>query len=256
MMLKTQRHKCILEILEKNEVMSVADLSEELNSSMMTIRRDLDYLEQKGIIRKIHGGAILIKNDTNQPTFRERIDEFSDEKISIGIEAAKLVKKGSIVFFDAGTTPLAVVEHIPDDIEFTAITTGLMTALALCNKPNISVINIGGNIHCTSYSSVNHISVDMIKNFNADIAFISTKAFSLPQGTFESYLPLIEIKKAMVSVARKTVLLADHSKFENKSLCLSIPVSNIHMIITDNKTSKNIVSEILKMGKEVVVANI
>jgi len=121
-------------------------------------------------------------------------------------------------FFDAGTTPLAIIEHIPDNLEFTAITTGLMTAIALCNKPYIHVINIGGNINCSSYSSTNHISVETIKKFNADMAFISTKAVILPQGTFESYLPLIEIKQALVSVSNYIVLLADHSKFETKSL--------------------------------------
>lgn len=253
-MLKTQRQKNLMDLLVTNEVMSVSDLSEKLNTSMMTIRRDLDYLEQKGIIRKVHGGAVLVKSESAQPTFHERIDEFADLKQSIGREVAKLIKEGSIVFFDAGTTPLAVVDYIPDDLEFTAITTGLITAVALCNKPKVNVINIGGNIHGSSYSSTNHLAVEMIKNFNADMAFISTKAFSLQQGSFESLLPLIEVKKSMVSVSRKVVLLADRSKFETKSLCLSIPIENIDLIITDSSTPANLIDGIKEIGKEVIIA--
>ena len=252
-MLKTQRQKNLVDLILSNEVMSVADLSERLNTSMMTIRRDLDFLEQKGIIKKIHGGAVLIKNESNQPTFHERIDEYSDLKQRIGKEAVKLIKEGSVVFFDAGTTTLAAVDNLPEDLEFTAITTGLMTAVALCRKPKVNIVSIGGNIHCSSYSSTNHIAVDMIKSFNADMAFISTKAFSLPQGTYESLLQLIEVKRAIVSVSKKVVLLADHSKFESKSLSLSVPTKNINMIITDNLAPVKIIDEIKKTGIEMIV---
>lgn len=252
-MLKTQRQKNLLDLLSANELMTIVDLSEKLNSSKMTILRDLGYLEQKGIIKKIHGGAMLLKQDNSQPSFLERIDEFNDEKLRIGKAAAGLIKEGSIIFFDAGTTPLTVVEHIPDDLEFTAVTTGLMTAIALCNKPKVNVVNIGGNIHHTSYSSINYISVDLIKRFNADMAFISTKAISLPQGTFESQIPLIEVKRAIVSVSNKVILLADHSKFESKSLCLSIPIDDIHTIITDNATPETVLASLRKSGKDVIV---
>lgn len=252
-MLKTQRQTNLIDLLTASEVMTIADLSEKLNSSMMTIRRDVEYLEQKGMVKKVHGGAILLKRDKSQPSFQERIDEFGDEKLRIGKAAAGLIKKGSIVFFDAGTTSLAVVEHIPNDLEFTAITTGLMTAIALCDKPNVNVVNIGGNIHHTSYSSINHISIELIKRFNADMAFISTKAFYLPQGAFEAQLPLIEVKRAIISVSNKVILLADHSKFESKSLCLSVSIEEIHAVITDNATPESILNSLRKLGKDVVV---
>ena len=253
-MIKKQRQQKLLELMQSNEIMTISDLSKKLNISRMTICRDIDDLEQTGAMKKIHGGAVLLKRDNSQPTFQERVVEFCEEKMKIGKEAVKLIKPGSFVFFDAGTTPLAMIEHIPDNLEFTAITTGLMTAVALCGKPNISVIIIGGNVHHTSYSSVNYLSVEMIKKFNADMAFISTKAFSLPEGTSEAQMPLIEIERSIVSVSKKVVLVADHSKFETKSLCLSIPIHSIHTVITDKLTSAAILEELVKMGKEVIVA--
>jgi len=233
--------------------MSVAELSERLNTSMMTIRRDLEDLEKEGIVKKVHGGAVLLKHDKEQPTFQERIIEYSSEKQRIGREAAKLVTQDSIIFFDSGTTPLAVIDNISDELEFTAITSGLMTAVALCNKPKVNVVSIGGEVHCSSYTSVNHLAVEMINRFHADIAFISTKAFSVPGGTYEPLLPLIEVKKAIVEVSKKVVLVADHSKFDNKSLCLSIPMQDIDLIITDDKTPGHIVTEIKNLGKEIIV---
>lgn len=252
-MIKTQRQQSLLDLLKMNNAMSVSELAKKLGMSMMTIRRDLEYFEQNGIIEKVHGGAVLLKNDNEQPSFQERVVEYSVEKYKIGKEAAKLIKKGDIVVFDSGTTPLAIIENIPDNLEFTAITTGLITAIDLCNKPKVNVVSIGGNVHSSSFTSINYLAVDMIKRFNADMAFISTKAFSMPGGTYESLLPLIEIKRAIVSVSKKVILVADHSKFENKSLSLSIPLENIHTIITDDKTPEFVVKDLENVGKEIIV---
>ena len=221
---------------------------------MMTIRRDLDFLEKNGIVKRYHGGVTIAKSDTTQPSFYERIVEFSNEKYTIGTEAAKLIQNGSIVFFDAGTTPLAAVEHIPDDIEFTAVTTGLLTAVALCNKPRANVVNVGGTIHHSSYSCINQRSVDIIKEFHADLAFISTKSICLPDGTYEAQLPLIEIKQAIVESSDRVVLLVDNSKFDNKSMCRAISMEQIDTVITDNKTPPEYIEQMEKSGTQVIIA--
>ena len=247
---KAQRQRILVDLLSENDIMSITDLSVQLNSSVMTIRRDLEYLETKGIVKKMHGAALLVRPETGQPSFYERIEEFDEEKSRIGITAAKMIDSGSIAFFDAGTTPLAIIEHIPDDVKFTAITPGLMTAVALCNKPNVDVIMIGGSVHQSSYSSVNYHAVENIKRFNADIAFISTKAISIPEGAFEAHLPLIEVKRSLVDASTKTVLLADRSKFEARSLCLSISLKDIDLIITDDKLPEKMIEALKEEGKE------
>lgn len=251
-MLKNERQEQLLRILTKKQTMSVSDLSEALNTSMMTIRRDLNSLEQKGLIKRVHGGVFLQRKDNNQPSFHERLDEFSDAKNKIGKKAAEYIKNGDIVFFDAGTTTLAIVEHIPDDLEFTAITSGLLTAVALSNKPNINVITIGGNVHKSSYSSINYLAVEAIKRFNGNSAFISTKAFNFPEGAFEAQLPLIEVKTTMVEMSETVYLLADHSKFNTKSLCHSVNLSSIDVIITDNLEQPEIEQQIADSGIKLI----
>jgi len=220
---------------------------------MMTIRRDLDILEKNGLVRKMHGSAVLVTNENSQPTYLERVSEYRDEKNRIGKAAADLIKAGSIVLFDAGTTPLAIIQYIPADRNFTAITTGLMTAVALCGKTAANVICIGGNVHPSSVSTINYFAIDMLNNFHADIAFISTKSVSLPDGLFETQLPLIEIKKKMVAVSDKVILLADHRKFNSKALCLSIPLQDIDMIISDVMIPESAIEQLKNLKKEFIL---
>lgn len=254
--IKNERQEKLVQLLEKENTMKVSDLSGRLNSSMMTIRRDLDFLEENGIVKRYHGGAVLAKRDTEQPSFFERVVEFSDEKRAIGAEAAKLIQPGSIVFFDAGTTPLSVVEHLPDDLEFTAITTGLLTAVSLCQKPKINVVTIGGNIHRSSFSSVSYKAVELIRQLHADMAFISTKAILLPSGTYEAHLPLIEIKKSIVDVSDRVVLLASSDKFRSKSMCKAIPLEKIDLIITDDGLKKNYIEALDEQKKKVIYCHV
>ena len=256
MVARNQRQEKLIDILSRESSMMVSDLSEKLNSSEMTIRRDLDYLEERGIVKRFHGGAALARIEQGQPSFYERYDEFNQEKSAIGREAANLVTKGCVVFFDAGTTPLAVIEHIPDYLEFTAITTGLLTAVSLCNNPYVNVVNIGGNIHHSSYSSVSHISVELIKRFHADIAFISTKAVCLPDGIFEAQLALIEIKQAIVNSSDRVVLVADNSKFYSRSMCKAISIEQIDLVITDDKLEDRCVEELKNLNKDYILAKV
>lgn len=253
-MLKSLRHKNIMELLASRGAVSISEMANSLGASMMTIRRDIDALEKSGLVRKMHGSAVLVGNETSQPSYHQRVTEFQEEKDRIGKAAAAMIKRGAIVLFDAGTTPLAVVQHIPQDLEFTAITTGLMTAAALCSRTSANVICIGGNIHQTSYSAVNYLAKEMLARFHADIAFISTKSVSLPDGLFETQLPLIEIKKAIVAASDKVVLLADHSKFSSKALCLSVPIEDINLIITDDKVPEIALEHLKAKNTEVQIA--
>ena len=252
-MLKDVRQKHIVELLTAQGALSIAELAVRLDASMMTIRRDLDALEQEGLVKKMHGGAVLVSGDNGQPSYHERSAERQEEKSRIGKAAAGLIKPGAVVLFDAGTTPLAVVGHIPPDLEFTAITTGLMTAAELCSSTSAAVICVGGNIHPSSYSAINYLAIDMLSRFHADIAFISTKSVLVPDGLFETQLPLIEVKRKMVSISDRAVLLADHSKFTAKAMCLSVPMKDVHTLITDDKLPADVRERLAAMGTELVV---
>lgn len=96
---------------------------------------------------------------------------------------------------------------------------------------------------------------EMIGRFHANLAFISTKSVSLPEGPFEIQLPLIEAKRAIVAVSDKVVLLADHSMFSTKAMSLSVPVRDIDLIITDDQTPAGALTRLRELNKEYIIAN-
>ena len=252
-MAKSERQKKLMELLRQNERMEVSDLAQILNCSMMTIRRDLEFLEKEGAVKKIHGGVINLKNDYLQSSFYDRIKECSVEKTLIGQAAVKLIHNDDIVFFDASTTALTAVDNIPNSLSFTAITSGLMTAVHLSSKPYVNVITIGGDLDKPTLSSVNFLANKQIDLFQADLFILSTNSISYPEGIYENYLPLIELKKSFAARAKKTILLADYRKFNRTSLSLSLELQELSTIITDKKAPSSIIANIKTRGVEVII---
>ena len=250
-MLKSQRQSEILRLLEKNGTMLTSDLAEILNCSMMTIRRDVEEMEADFKVRKVHGGVELSIEDDAQPSFSKRIIQSPQEKHSIAMEAIKHIQQGSTVFFDSGTTPLYIAKALPVSFSFTAITNSIMTAAELCSKPNVTVIMIGGELHHSSYSAVNNIAIELAGKFKTDLAIISTKSILIPDGLYEATLSLIEIKRTFVKCANKVLLVADHTKFTETAMCLSIPLEEIDYLITDTGTPQDILEKLQKYGIQV-----
>ncbi|KUJ27316.1 hypothetical protein AR437_10020 [Christensenella hongkongensis] len=252
-MIKVQRHNEILKLLEQQDAMQISALAELLQCSMMTVHRDIEELEQQSLVRKVHGGVVLQRNDDLQPSFNRRVVQNTEEKRRIAAEALKMIEPGSSVFFDAGTTPLYLTKIIPANLAFTAITNSLQTAVELAGKPNITVIILAGEIHHSSYSAVNNLAIESASKFHTDLAIISTKSISLPGGIYETSLPLIEIKNAMVRNTKKVVLLADHSKFNESAMCLAVGFEDIDVVITDTGTPEDKVKKLRELGVEVKV---
>ena len=254
-MLKRERQDYLLSLLKAEGVIRISELVPKVASSMMTIRRDLDEMETRGLLTRIHGGAVLSKEtnkDSLQPSFQQRIEEHIKEKKHIARLAARMVQNGDILYIDGGTTPYVMLDYIDPDICFTVITTALMTATKASSYNNANVICIGGSIHKSSYSSTGTLAIENIEKFHANKAFISTKAFALPLGCYEADMNLIETKKAIVRSADKVILLADFTKFSGKSLCPSVTLSSINTVVTDPAADPAILKNIADMGVEVV----
>lgn len=233
-MLKAQRQERMRGLLEKHSTMTVSSLAELLQCTMMTVRRDIDEMEKQGLVQKVHGGVVLNKANEMQPSYMLRVNQNIEEKQRIGAEGAKWIQDGKCVFFDGGTTPYYVAKSLPASLSFTAISNSLTTAKELCFLPNVNVIMLGGELYKTAFSTNNSIAVEIASRFRADLAFISTRSIVLPDGIFESALSLIEIKQKIVQCSNRVILVADHTKFLDTALCLSVPLSDIDHIITDS----------------------
>lgn len=251
--MKKERHAKIIEILENQMICTPKELALLLNCSEMTIRRDLNELEHLDLIRRKHGCAFLLKS--SRPTyFHEQMDEHQYEKEAIAKAALSFVHPYSVICIDSGTTAHTVARFLPDNIPLSVITSNLMTAIELSNRENIQVCLTGGMMYHRT-RSIMIDSPESLTRHTADIAFISARAFRIPGGAFEHTYPLVETKKTLVSIAKKTVLLIDHTKCEHTSLCNSIPLQQIDVIITDNKAPVEIIQKAVGLKKEVIVVD-
>ncbi len=251
--MKKERHAKIIELLENQMVCTPSELADNLKCSEMTIRRDLTQLEKINLVRRKHGCAFLVK-DAKPNFFHEQMDEQQYEKDAIAKAAVRFIRPYSVICIDSGTTAHTICRHLPDNMPMSVITSNLMTAIELANKENIQTYVIGGMLYHRARSLMIE-STDMLAQHPADIAFISSRAFRIPGGAFEHTYPLVETKKALTSIAKKVVLLIDHTKCEHVSLCNSIPLNQIDTIITDNKTSPEIIKKAVGLKKEVIIVN-
>ena len=211
-MIVEERLSLIREILKKEETVSNARLLEKLDISESTLRRDLDYLQEKGEIRRVHGGATLNKllEETN---FKFNETTNIKSKRIIGKKASKLIEDGSHVFLDAGTTIYSLIENL-EDKNVIEVTNGLMH-LEKLNNFSIPTVVLGGNIKQSTFITYGEQTINEINNLNFDLAFIG--ANGICDNTYSTAdINEALIKKAAISKANRAYVLADSSKFGKK----------------------------------------
>lgn len=233
-MLAAKRRARILQYLRTESFASLADLAEQLDMSVSTIRRDVEYLDQTGHLVRTRGGAML---DPGMAELREVEAEISVEleapaKRAIGRAAAAMIAPGSSVIFDSGTTTAAVARAaIAEGREFSAFTNDLVIADLLA-QANYTVEMPGGTVRPGSSTLIGAACVGAIARLRPDIAFIGAHAVC-PEGMSDSTTELAEVKAAILSAGRKTMLVADATKFDSRSYCLFGGLDRLHRVFSD-----------------------
>lgn len=253
-MLQEERHRQILEQLEENNIVRISQLSERLGVTKQTIRRDLSELEKTGLIKKVHGGALL--NKTNiEPSYSTRISTNVTEKEIIADIAADLVEDGDAIFLDIGTTTLMMAEKLKERKNLTIITNFLLIAIELANTPGVKVILSGGELRGEEFSLSGPISNKSVKDIFIDKAFIGVGGLSLDSGFTDYHLGESEFRRIMIKHSKKSYALADHSKMEIIAIYKTADIHEIDTLITDNKTPKYLIEKLNEKGMEVIISN-
>ena len=249
--MKKKKHSQIIELLENKNVMSIRELAEKLDCTEMTVRRNLDELQEMNFVKRERGYATLLS--LAKPTeYMEQSSEHAPEKRAIALAAREFIREGSVVCLDSGTTTQQLVLSLPKELSLSLITPSLEAAIALAEHQNIQVMLPGGQMHHRNHSILIENPEEM-KRFSADIAFLSCRAFRIPGGAFEHSQTLTATKKALAAIAAKRILLLDHSKWGVSSLCSSVRLEDIDVIITDSGAPSDAVEEARARGIEVVV---
>ncbi|ASS89636.1 DeoR/GlpR family DNA-binding transcription regulator [Aeribacillus pallidus] len=252
-MLQEERHRRIIEELERNDIVRISQLSERLGVTRQTIRRDLSELEKTGLIKKVHGGALLNKRNL-EPSYSDRLSTNVEEKELIAKNAAELVEDGDAIFLDVGTTTLMMAKQLKEKKNLTVITNFLLIAMELANAPEVKVILSGGELRGEEFSLSGPISIRSVKNIYIDKAFVGVGGLSLESGFTDYHLNESEFRRMMIEHAKKTYALADHSKMDIVAIYKSADLHEIDVLITDGKTPGSIINKLKEKGMEVIVS--
>lgn len=250
-MFAEERYKLIMELLKKHQRVKVNTLTEELGVSESTIRRDLQELEEQGLLKRTHGGAVLVGKLSFEPTMGEKAEFMQEEKRQIGILAASLIKDNETIFLDAGTTTLKIAEFI-NAKNVTILTNSLPIALELAQKSDINLILAGGQLRWQTHALVGPVTEEFIRNFRVDKAFIGVNGISVEEGITTPNIVEAYTKKAMIEIAKEVIVVADHSKFEKSYFTTIATMEKIDLLITDDKTPQELIEKFIEAGVGVI----
>lgn len=252
-MLAIERRSEIMNIIKRDRSVRVNKLSEKFEVTEETIRRDLDKLDKEGKLKKTYGGAVLEDYVSEESSFSDRLKVNMEEKKLIATYANHLIEDGETIFIDMSTTALEVAKNVDSAKNFTVITNSLNALIELSQRPNINLITIGGIFNESTLSMEGPMTNKFINQYYADKTLFSVKAISQERGVMDSKEHLAEIKRQMIGNAKKVILLADGSKFNQSALVRVIDVESIDMIITDYKMDEQWHDYFSKKNIEVIV---
>lgn len=251
-----RRAQLILQELLRTGNISVGPLAKRLKVSAATIRRDLGELEQRGLLRRSHGGALPIQPLLYEP-FRHTSDyhqqerQFSAEKRRIGLGAAELVTDGEIIAIGAGTTATQVARSVCLHKGITVLTNAVNVAMELSHRDDLKVIVTGGFLSGDWFALVGPAAIQSVGDIFVDKMFVGVDGIHVEHGLTTNYPEQATIHRAMMRQARRKVVVADHRKLGAVGTALICPLEGIDVLITDKGASDETVAPFVLKGIDV-----
>lgn len=255
-MITAERRLALIELLEEQDVFSVEMLSQRFGVSTQTIRRDLQALEDQGLVRRTYGGAIARSNhSSHELAFHTREETNKPQKQSIARAAIGFVAPGQTLMFDASSTVLHLARLLPMEFEATAVVNALPIAYELSRRANLNVTLLGGTLRHTSLSFVGPLAEATLRKLFVDTAVISAKACSVTHGLTEANPFEAQLKEFVVAKSGRVLALIDSTKLGLTALVQFAPISCIQTLITDYGADPNTVEALRQSGLEVLVTD-
>jgi DeoR family fructose operon transcriptional repressor len=249
-----ERQRWIVERARASGRVEVAALADELSVTTETVRRDLTTLERHALLRRVHGGAIPIERLGFEPALAARDSVLTAEKERIArLALDELPDEGSILL-DAGTTTARLADALPADRELVVVTNALPIAMSLSVRPNITVLLIGGRVRGRTQAAVDAWALQALADSYVDVAFIGTNGISIERGLTTPDTTESAVKRAMIRSARRTVVLADHTKVGQDHLSRFAALDEIDTFITDTGLDLQMADELRASGPKVLLA--
>ncbi|PDP85940.1 DeoR family transcriptional regulator [Glycomyces fuscus] len=257
-MLAAQRQELILEQVRRTGAVRVADLVESLAVSDMTVRRDLDVLESRGELRKVHGGAVSPDGArTEEPGFEAKSTRQEDEKHAIARAVAGLVEPHSAVGLSAGTTTATVAEYLADTPGLTVVTNSLRVAEVFhrAARPDQTVALTGG-FRTPSDALVGPLALASVRGLNLDVLVLGVHGMHERAGFTTPNLMESETNRALVEASASLVVAADHSKWGTVGISTIAPLDRCDVLVTDSGTDPAVRATLTEHVGRLVVADV
>ena len=247
------RRKKILEILRRDGQVRVAQLSDALGATVVTIRSDLDALEQDGYLDRTQGGAIQTVKNYYNLEFQRRKQEHMEEKKAIAAAAAALVRDGDTLFINSGTTTYFTAVELKQRKNLNIVTNSISVAVELGGFPTFRVILLGGEINAQYSFTYGEDAKDQISRYRANLAILSIDGVASGTGITTYHAEESVIDRIMVDRAQTPVIVADSSKLGHQSFSLVSALSRGTVLITDRNADKALTQQIQEEGVDVRV---
>ena len=235
-----EREKYILDQLNEKGSVKVSDLSEQLQISEVTVRSDLRAMEKKGLLKRMHGGAVKINEQLSLFIAPGNVLKKVDEKKRIAAKAYEYIENGDVIILDDSSVNYYLAEEIckGEKKNLIIITNSLAAAVILSSRDDFTLSMVGGQIGGNLPSAMGQVTVDTISNYKANKAFISAHGVNFEVGITSVGTPQMHVKKAILNSAKEIYLMIDSSKFSGGYLMVVCPLERLERIITDKGISE------------------
>ncbi|AKU22381.1 MULTISPECIES: DeoR/GlpR family DNA-binding transcription regulator [unclassified Massilia] len=251
-MLTRQRKELLLQILKQDGQIVAKTLSERLNLSEDTIRRDLRELAKEGLLERVHGGALPASPAMGNFAQRQQIS--ADAKPAIGRAAAAMVRPGQVVFIDGGTTAVQLARHLPRDLRAMVVTHSPSIAVELAEHPSIDVLMIGGRLFKHSIVAVGAATMEAISQIRADIFFMGVCSLHPEAGITTGDYEEGCVKRAISAASLRTVVLASQEKLDTAAPFQIAPLSQVSDIVVNAGVEESLIAPYRAMGIKLTLA--
>lgn len=251
-----QRRHRILDLLRQGESLTVKDISGLMGVSLATVRRDLDEMGRKGLVERTHGGAVLTaaQGTTFEPPYAVSSREALPEKEAIARAAVESLNDGQSVILDSGSTVMELARCIlHKGLRLTIVTNDILLAGLFSNSAGVRLIVPGGTLRVGSPTLLGEPGLGFVQSLNVDAAYIGIHAID-GRRLCDTTIEVALMKRRMVAAARRTVLLADSSKFGRTAFCEACDIGDVAEVVTDRKLSPEVAARYEDMGLTVTRA--
>ncbi|MFJ2257703.1 DeoR/GlpR family DNA-binding transcription regulator [Streptomyces sp. NPDC087844] len=238
-MFAAERRQLILEMVRANGAVSLRELARVVQTSEVTVRRDVRALEAEGLLDRRHGGAVLPGGFTRESGFPQKSHLATAEKTAIADLAAGLVEEGEAIVVGAGTTTQELARRLARVPGLTVVTNSLLVAQALAHANRVEVVMTGGTLRGSNYALVGSGAEQSLQGLRVSRAFLSGSGLTAERGLSTSNMLSASVDRALVQAAAEVVVLADHTKLGADTMFQTVPTDVITRLVTDEPPAQD-----------------